>query len=42
MNNLQDTRLILPSACFCFIGIFLPETSLTLISNVGTAERVNK
>jgi len=37
MDNLQDARLILASTCFCFIGIFLPDSFMTRIGNVGVA-----
>jgi len=42
MDNLQDARLILASTCFCFIGIFLPDSFMTRIGNVGVAEYANK
>ena len=43
MYNLQDARLILASACFCFIGIFLPDSFMTkIVGNIGVAEHANK
>ena len=41
MYNLQDARLIIASACFCFIGIFQPDSFRTRIGNVGVAEYAN-